>query len=414
MDSMIAAAARALAAGDALTALQRVALRDDPPALALRGIAMAQLGEHPRARELLRRAARAFGTHEPVARARCVVAEAEVALAQRDLGGDGAAPLLAAAHTLQAHGDTTNALQARLVAARRLVLLGRLAEASDLLATHPADGPPAPTHLPAPLAAVAALTRAELALRALHIDAAHTALQHAERAAQHAGVPALQAEVAHARALLARPAARLLGPGGEQTLQLQDVAALRASRHTLVVDACRHAVHADGVVLPLARRPVLLALVRALAQAWPGDVDREALIASVFRTRHPDETHRARLRVEMGRLRKLIAPLAGVEATARGFVLHPLGGRTVAVLAPPVDGAQGALLALLADGAAWSTSALALALGDSQRTVQRALAELEASGQVRAIGQARARRWVAAPLVGFTTILLLPTTPPNP
>ena len=417
MDSMIAAAARALAGGDALTALQRVALRDDPPALALRGIAMAQLGEHPRARELLRRAASAFGAHEPVARARCVVAEAEVALAQRDLGGDGGkgpAPLLAAAHTLQAHGDTTNALQARLVAARRLVLLGRLAEASAVLATHPADGVPLPTHLPAPLAAVAALTRAELALRALHINAAHAALQHAERAAQHAGVPALQAEVAHARALLAQPAARLLAPGGEQALRLQDVAALRASGHTLVVDACRHAVHAGGVALPLARRPVLFALVRALAQAWPSDADRDALIASVFRTRHPDETHRARLRVEMGRLRKLIAPLAGVEATARGFVLRPLAGRTVAVLAPPVDGDQGALLALLADGAAWSTSALALALGDSPRTVQRALAALESNGQVRAIGQARARRWVAAPLVGFTTILLLPTTQPNP
>ena len=327
MDSMIAAAARALAGGDALTALQRVALRDDPPALALRGIAMAQLGEHPRARELLRRAASAFGAHEPVARARCVVAEAEVALAQRDLGGDGGkgpAPLLAAAHTLQAHGDTTNALQARLVAARRLVLLGRLAEASALLAAHPNDS--TPTHLPAPLAAVAALTRAELALRALHINAAHAALQHAERAAQHAGVPALQAEVAHARALLAQPAARLLAPGGEQALRLQDVAALRASGHTLVVDACRHAVHAGGVALPLARRPVLFALVRALAQAWPGDVDRDALIASVFRTRHPDETHRARLRVEMGRLRKLIAPLAGVEATARGFVLRPVAG----------------------------------------------------------------------------------------
>ena len=181
-----------------------------------------------------------------------------------------------------------------------------------------------------------------------------------------------------------------------------------------MVDACRHAVHAGGVALPLARRPVLFALVRALAQAWPGDADRDALIASVFRTRHPDETHRARLRVEMGRLRKLVAPLAGVEATARGFALRPQGGRTVAVLAPPVDGEQGALLALLADGAAWSTSALALALGDSQRTVQRALAELEGSGQVRAIGQARARRWVAAPLVGFTTILLLPTTQPNP
>ena len=418
MDSMIAAAARALAGGDALTALQRVALRDDPPALALRGIAMAQLGEHPRARELLRRAARAFGPHESVACARCVVAEAEVALAQRDLGGGkGPAPLLAAARTLQAHGDTTNALQARLVAARRLILLGRLTEAAGVLAAPLADSTPtvAPARLPPALAAVAALTRAELALRALQIDAARAALQQAEEAAQHAGVPALQAEAAHAHALLGQPAARLLGPRGEQALLLQDVAALRASADTLVVDACRHAVHAGDVALPLARRPVMFALVRALAQAWPGDADREALIATVFRTRHPDETHRARLRVEMGRLRKLIAPLAGVEATARGFALRPLAGRSVAVLAPPVEGEQGALLALLADGAAWSTSALALALGDSQRTVQRALAELESGGLVRAIGQARARRWVAAPMVvGFTTILLLPASPPNP
>jgi DNA-binding transcriptional ArsR family regulator len=421
MDSMIAAAARALAAGDALTALQRVALRDDPPALALRGIAMAQLGEHPRARALLRRAACAFGPHENVARARCVVAEAEVALAQRDLGGGkGPAPLLAAARTLQIHGDPANALQARLVAARRLILLGRLAEATGVLAAEPAERLPTDVpnrgaaRLPPALAAVAALTRAELALRALQIDAARAALQQAEEAAQHAGVPALQAEVAHAHALLGQPAARLLGPRGEQALRLQDVAALRASADTLVVDACRHGVHAGGMWQSLARRPVLFALARALAQAWPGDADREALIATVFRTRHPDETHRARLRVEMGRLRKIIAPLAGVEATARGFALRPLAGRTVAVLAPPLEGEQAALLALLADGAAWSTSALALALGDSQRTVQRALAELESGGQVRAIGQARARRWVAAPMVGFTTILLLPASPPNP
>lgn len=418
MDSMIAAAARALAAGDALTALQRVALRDDPSALALRGIAMAQLGEHPRARELLRRAARAFGAHEAVARARCVVAEAEVALAQRDLGTrgndkDGSTLLLAAAQTLQAHGDVPNAVLARLVAARRLILLGRLAQASATLAAAPAADA-VPTRLPAPLAAVAALTHAELALRALQLDAAGAALRQAERAAEHAGVPALRAEVARARAVLQQPAARRLGPAGEQLLPLQEVAALRASGGTLVVDACRHALQAGSVQLPLARRPVLFALLRALAQAWPGDADREALIATVFRTRHPDETHRARLRVEMGRLRQCIAPLAGVHATARGFALRPHVARDVAVLAPPVEGEEGALLALLADGAAWSTSALALALGDSQRTVQRALAELEAGGHARAIGQARARRWVAAPLVGFTTILLLPATPPNP
>src|SRR3989344_2708895 len=382
MDSLISAAARALAAGDALAALQRVALRDDPPALALRGIAMAQLGEHPRARDLLRRAARVFGTHEPVARARCVVAEAEVALAQRDLGGRAQA-LMSAGATLQAHGDIANALQARLVAARTLILLGKLDEASAALAGTPTTD--ATTRLPPSLVAVAELAAAELALRSLHIGAARTALQRAQQAA---------------------------APSGVAALRLDDVAALLASPTLWVVDACRHGVRAGEVWHPLARRPVLFALVRALATARPGGVAREALIANVFRTRHPDETHRARLRVEIGRLRALIAPLAGVEATPRGFVLRPHGGRTVAVLAPPVEGEQGALVALLADGAAWSTSALALALGDTQRPVQRALAELEAPGRVRAIGQARARRWLAAPLVGFTTILLLPTAQP--
>ncbi|KRD22214.1 DNA-binding protein [Acidovorax sp. Root267] len=412
MDSLISAAARALAAGDALAALQRVALRDDPPALALRGIAMAQLGEHPRARELLRRAARGFGAHEPVARARCVVAEAEVALALRDLGGQTHA-LMTAAAILQAHGDMANALQARLVAARKLILLGRLDEASAALesALPSARATGSAARLPASLAAVAELAAAELALRSLHIGAARAALQRAHEAAGQSGVPALGAEVAHAHRLLHQPAARRLAQGAEQMLQLEDVAALLASP-TLVVDACRHGVRAGDVWHPLARRPVLFALVRALATAWPGSVDREALIADVFRTRHPDETHRARLRVEIGRLRALIAPLAGVEATPRGFVLQPHGGRDVAVLAPPVDGEQGALMALLSDGAAWSTSALALALGDSQRTVQRALVDLEGSGRVRAIGQARARRWLAAPLVGFTTILLLPTVQP--
>jgi len=176
----------------------------------------------------------------------------------------------------------------------------------------------------------------------------------------------------------------------------------------LVVDACRYGLRAGGDWLPLARRPILFALARELAAAWPGDVAREALIHSAFRTRHPDETHRARLRVEMGRLRALAAPMAGIESTPRGFVLKPVGERDVVLLAPPIDGEQGALVALLSDGAAWSTSALAQALGASQRTVQRALSELEAQGRVRAIGQARARRWLAPPLAGFTTILLLP------
>ena len=224
-------------------------------------------------------------------------------------------------------------------------------------------------------------------------------------------MPALQAEVDEARAALQRPAARRLAAGHEQTLRLDEVAALLAS-DALVLDACRRGLRAGETWLPLARRPVLFALARALAEAWPGDVEREALIAHAFRTRHPDETHRARLRVEIGRLRRIVAPLAGIEATARGFVLRPHEGRSVAVLVPPIDGDEASLVALLADGAAWSTSALALALGESQRTVQRALVELEGEGRVRSIGRARAQRWLAPPLAGFTTILLLPASLP--
>lgn len=407
MDSLIAASARALAVGDALGALQRVALRDDPPALALRGIAMAQLGEHPRARELLRRAARGFGTHEALARACCVVAEAEVALAMRDIQGSPRA-LAAAAATLEAHADRANALQARLIAVRRLMLLGRLAEAGAALTS--LDALEA-RGLPPSLAAVAELTAAELALRSLRMAPARSALARAQEAAGRARVPALQAEVAQARAALDRPAARRLMAGGEQALRLDEVAALLAS-DALVVDACRRGLGAGAAWRPLARRPVLFALVLALAENWPGDVDREALILCAFRTRRPDETHRARLRVEMGRLRALVKALAQIEATPRGFVLKPRDERAVIVLAPPIAGDQASLVALLCDGAAWSTSALALALGASQRTVQRALAELEAEGRVRAIGRARARRWLAPPLVEFTTILLLPAALP--
>ncbi|MBT2747701.1 MULTISPECIES: helix-turn-helix domain-containing protein [unclassified Lysobacter] len=404
MDSLIAAAGRALAVGDALGALKRVALRDDPPALALRGIAMAQLGDYPRARELLRRAARGFGAREELARARCLVAEAEVALAMRDLGGS-PRPLADAAVALQVRADHANALQARLIALRRLLLLGRLEEAASALAQLDISGQP-PS-----LVAVAELAAAELALRSLHTASARAALDRALAAAERARVPALVAEVSDARAALDRAAARIVHAGHEQPLRLEQVEALLASG-ALVVDACRRGLRAGERWQALARRPVLFALLRALAEGWPGDVDRGDLIANVFRTRHPDETHRARLRVELGRLRALIAPLADIEATARGFRLAPHDERAVVVLMPPIDGDQASLLALLGDGAAWSTSALALALGDSQRTVQRALVELEAAAQVRSIGRARAQRWLAPSLVGFTTILLLPAALP--
>jgi hypothetical protein len=404
MDSLIAAAARGLAAGDALGALKHISLRDDPPALALRGIAMAQLGELARSRELLRRAARAFGRHEALSRARCVVAEAEVALAMRELGS---APrtLQAAVASLDAHGDQANALHARVIEARRLLLLGRIGEATTALQA--LDG----RSLPPALRAMAELVSAELALRSLHTRDAQAALTRAGHAAERAGVPALAGEIAEARAALAQPAARLVQPGGERLLPLAEVEALFDSG-ALVLDACRHGLRAGDAWLPLARRPILFALARTLAEAWPHDVPRETLIERAFRTRRPDDSHRARLRVEVGRLRQLAAPLARIEATARGFALIPVDTKPLAVLAPAIDGEQASLQALLADGAAWSTSALALATGTSQRTVQRALAELEAAGRVRAIGRARAQRWLAAPIAGFTTILLLPSSLP--
>ncbi|MDB5958234.1 helix-turn-helix domain-containing protein [Ramlibacter sp.] len=404
MDALIAASARALAAGDALGALKRVALRDDPPALALRGIAMAQLGEHARARELLRRAARAFGPQEELAHARCVLAEAEVDLALRELRGSPRG-LAAAAGALARHGDHANAMHARLVAARRFLLLGRLADAAVTL--QGLD----PRQLPPALAAVAELAAAELALRSLRCAPARAALARADQAAYRAGIPSLIAEVAEARAALDRPAARQLAGDEVRALRLEEVEAVLGSG-ALVLDACRRGLASAGAWVPLARRPILFALAFALAQAWPRDVERDALIAAAFRTREPDETHRARLRVEIGRLRALARDIAGIEATARGFVLRPRASEVV-VLAPPIEGDQASLQALLADGAAWSTSALALALDASQRTVQRALSALESAGRVRAIGQTRARRWVAAPLVDFTTILLLPAALPG-
>ena len=395
MDSMITAAARALMAGDPLGALKRVALRDDAPALALRGIAMAQLGDLVRAKLLLRRAARAFGPKEAVARARCVVAEAEVALASRDLGRPATA-LDAARATLEAHGDQVNAAHARYLAVRRLLLIGRIGEAERALAAlDPAPLPPASR-------TIHELVAAGIAMRHLRTQAARAALARAERAARHARIPALTAEVESAGRALKAPAARLMASGEERLLVLEEVEALLASR-ALVVDACRLVVHAEGKAISLARRPVLFALARALGEAWPGDAPRDALVARAFGAKHADESYRARLRVEAGRLRAALRRLAGVA---------PRRARRVVVLAPPVEGEDGAVLAFLADGEAWSSSALALALGTSQRTAQRALDALAASGKVQSFGRGRARRWTTPPVPGFTTTLLLPAPLP--
>jgi hypothetical protein len=400
MDSLITAAAHALARGDPLGALNRVALRDDAPALALRGIAMAQLGDLDRAKVLLRKAARAFGPKEAAARARCIVGEAEIALVSRDLVWPVKA-LDAARATLDDHGDRVNAAYARYLAVRRLLLIGHLDEAERRLAElDPAPFPPA-------LNAAYELVLAGIALRRISTGTARAALARAEHAARRAAIPALLAEVESASLVLSTPAARRIARGEEQLLLLEDVEALLASK-ALVVDACRHAVRGAGETISLRTRPVLFALARALGEAWPQDVSRGALVAQAFRAREADESHRARLRVEIGRLRAELHPIAEVDATPRGFVLTPRSASEVVVLAPPVEEEHAAVLAFLADGESWASSALALALGVSQRTAQRALDALTGEGKVQAVGRGRARRWMAPPVPGFPTTLLLP------
>lgn len=410
MDVLISSAARALAAGDPLTALNWIALREDAAALALRGIALAQMGDLARSRTLVRQAAHGFGNGNPVARARCIVAEADIAFAARDLAWPVKA-LDAARSVLEQHGDQANASHAHYLAIRRLLLLGQLEQAEQLLPAQPPASPTART--------VHELIVAGIALRRLQAGAARAALMRARRAAEVAGIAALRAEVDNAFVVLDSPAARLLAPGEDsagQLLRPEQVEALLAAP-ALVIDGCRYLACSAQVQVSLATRPVLFALLQALARAWPADAAREELVALAFRARQADESYRARLRVEIGRLRTLLQPLADIKASARGFLLVPRQQRAVRVLVHPVDARHAALLALLADGAAWSSSALALALESSQRTVQRALETLAATARVQSFGHGRARRWLMPPIPGFpdaatiTTALLLPPSP---
>lgn len=405
MDSLISAAASALAAGDPLRALNCVALRDDAPALALRGIAMAQLGELAQAQNLLKRAARAFGVKQPLAHARCVLAQAEIAFVSRELGWP-VKELAAAGKTLEKQGDLLNAIHARHLQSRRCLLLGQMSEAERILSTID------PSTLPPIRRAAHELILAGIALQRLHTAEARAAFTRAREAAQRSRIPALEAEVESAAKRLETPVARHISRGTERPARLDEVETLLGSG-TLVVDACRRGVRLGKMVVPLTTRPVLFALVRALAEAWPGDVSRPALLRAAFEAKKADESHRARLRVEIGRLRQLLRPIADVQATMLGFALHPRDGAAVSVISWPVEEEHGAVLAFLADGEAWSSSALALALGVSQRTVQRSLDELAAEGKVQWFGRARARRWTSSAVPGFTTIMLLPTVLPG-
>ncbi|HET7223915.1 MAG TPA: helix-turn-helix domain-containing protein, partial [Rhodanobacteraceae bacterium] len=312
----------------------------------------------------------------------------------------------AARATLEARGDRVNAAHARYLAIRRLLLISRLDDAERALAAMNLAS------LPSALRAIHELSVAGIAMRRIHAAAAREALGRARWAAGQAGVPALVAEVGSLVRALDAPAARRIARGQEQALTLEQVETLLASP-CFLVDACRYEIRDAGSVISLASRPVLFALARALAEAWPRDVPRNALIADAFHTRYADETHRARLRVEMGRLRAAVCDVADIRATPAGFELAPRSLHEVVVLARPVEEKHAAVLAALSDGEAWSSSALALALGASQRNVQRALDALGASKKVQSFGRGRARRWLVSPVPGFTTALLLPAPLPG-
>lgn len=402
MDAVILAAARALAAGDPLAALRRIALRSDPAGLALRGIAMAQLGDLDRARHLLRSAATAFGPREIIARARCRVAEVEVALVARDLGGS-LQSLRTARTALELKGDRANSAHAACLEARYLLLIGKLEESEQVLGGLAADEL-------SPASRVGYwLVTSGLNMRRIRARHARSALEHARHAAREAGIPALIAEVEQAEGELHAPAARLTMHATQRLLSLDEVEAL-VDPHILVIDACQKLVRAGAQTVRITRRPVLFELACMLGEAYPEEASRDQMITRLFRVRRGDGSHRARLRVQIGRLRKVVRPLAALSATKRGFLLKPHHAQTVAVLTPPVQEEYARVMSLLADSAAWSSSGLALALGQSPRTVQRALDALANAGKVEPLGHGRSRRWMAKVVPGFPTALLLPGT----
>jgi hypothetical protein len=372
-------------------------MREDAGALALRGVAMAQLGEDRAAQRLLGRAERGLARADPM-RARVIAARGELALAARDLALAGR--LLETAEAALA-SDRVNRTFVRLVRVRRLLLLGRVEDASELMAIDLRGAP-------AKLRVHAELLRADIAARRLRSLEAEAAVARARIAARSAAIPPLSVLVENAATEVRAPIARLLRDG---TTELATLAAIESLAHddALVIDACRHELRLAGRTVTLATRQLLFALARALGEVAPAAQSRALLIERVFGVRRTSDSLRARLRVELGRLRRVLAPLGlAIDATPEGFVLR---GERIVVVLPPADGEASLLLALLRGGEAWSSSALASASGLGKRAVQRALAELKHTGKVDSHGAGRSRRWVARPPDGFAMTLLLNTRP---
>ena len=401
MDSSVNAAARALATGDPLLALKHVALRTDPTSIALRGTAMAQLGEFERARKLLRQAERRFEPGHTTARARCIVALSEIDLALRELKPR-SSRLDSAIAQLTKAGDDSNLALAHLTRARQFLLLGRVEKAEQERSMVSL------TNAPAKVVALAELVRSDIETRKVHATKASGALSNARRAARRAGVPALSAEIDKARVQLERPAARVLKSGVESLATLEEVEQLLAS-DALIVNACQRHVTSPAATIILSRRPVLFAIAQTLGESWPAAASRQQLIERAFEAKIFNDSHRARLRVEVGRLRQLLKRIASIEAANDGYALRTGARCGVVLILPPWDDGGAALLALLADGAAWSTSSLALALGVSTRSVQRSLRRLQEDGSVLPVGRGRTQRWLLPPISAYATTLLLPT-----
>jgi hypothetical protein len=402
MDPDLETAAQHLGRFDALGALRLVGTREDPLALALRGVAMAQLGEDRNAQKLLGRAERTFAETDPRMHARVVAARGEVALGSRDLALAGR--LLETAEAALG-ADRTNRTFVRILRVRRLLLLGRVEEARALAAIDLRGAPPR-------LRVLAELLRADIAARRLRVLEAEAAIARARTAARAAEVAPLVAQVERFATDFAAPVARVIRDRTFALATLADVTSL-ARNKGLVVDGCRRELRLDGVTVSLATRAVLFALAEALGEAAPAAASRVLLIERAFGARRTTESLRARLRVEIGRLRRALAPIAmTIEPTADGFRLSgDSEAMRVVVVLPPADGEASLLLALLRDGEAWSSSSLANASGLGQRAVQRALAELKDAGKVDAHSAGRNRRWVARPPEGFATTLLLTRRP---
>lgn len=393
-------AARALASGEPLRALALAGRDETASGRTLRGIAYAQLGDFELARESLEHVVARTKDRRTRARARAALVEIDLHTAEP------AAVVRAAkdsARELDRLGDARNAAMQRLVVARAEVLLGRLEEAR-----HTVDEVLA-AELPPDVRAVASLARAEIAIRSVAAMDARKALARARAFLDEAPNHALARALVALEEELSRPIARMLRDGALRDADLYTIEG--ASRgDVLLVDTCRRLALAGRVTIPLARRPVLFALLSALARAWPSSVPRDALAARAFDVRRVNESHRMRLRVEIGRLRKAMDGL-GAEpvATADGYALA--SGRDVVVLFPSADDPAAHLALLLGDGAAWSVRSLAEHVGVSKSTAQRVLATLVKSGDVVRTGEGKHVRYVRPGTPIASRMLLLGLVP---